>query len=66
MVLIYLASQVYKHLKKMMSYLLGKYDYYKVVKENGIVSLQPFNLYGGNEWGSQLPLPTRIQEFFLD
>ena len=33
-------------------YLLGKYDYYKVVKKNGNVSIQSFNIYGSNKWGT--------------
>ncbi len=51
---------------KMMEYILGKYDYYKIVKENGIVSIQSFNLYGNNEWGSRLAFPTKIQSFQID
>ena len=53
-------------IRKMMEYLLGKYDYYKIVKENGIVSLQSFNLYGSNVWGDKLPFPSKINTFYLD
>lgn len=43
-------------------YLLGKYDFYKVIKDNGTVSLQSFNIQGKLEWGKKIPLPTRIIE----
>ncbi len=58
--------KTYGNISKMMKYLLGVYDYYKIVKENGIVSFQSFNLYGGNEWGSKLAFPTEIQTFYID
>ena len=47
----------------MFKYLLGKFDYYKVVKENGTVSFQSFNMYGSNQWGRKLKLPTVIESF---
>jgi len=43
-------------------YLLGKFDYYKVIKGNGAVSIMSFNIAGTLKWGSRLPLPTRIIE----
>lgn len=43
-------------------YLLGRYDYYKVIKENGSVSTMSFNVRGTLRWGSRIPLPTRIIE----
>lgn len=43
-------------------YLLGRYDYYKVIKENGSVSMMSFNVQGSLRWGSRIPLPTRIIE----
>lgn len=43
-------------------YLLGRYDYYKVIKENGEVSMMSFNVQGTLRWGSRIPLPTRIIE----
>ncbi len=41
-------------------YMLGKYDYYKVVKDNGNVVLQSFNLRGSLKWGNRLVLPRRV------
>lgn len=41
-------------------YLLGKNDFYKIVKENGTVSIQSFNINGTLSWGKKLPLPSRI------
>ncbi len=48
--------------KRLMKYLLGKFDYYKVIKENGSVSVTSFNIDGTMKWGGKLPMPTRIQE----
>jgi HaeIII restriction endonuclease len=46
----------------LLKYLLGKYDYYKVIKENGNVAIKSFNIDGTLRWGSRMPLPTRIIE----
>jgi len=46
----------------LVKYLLGKYDYYKVIKENSEVSMMSFNIDGSLRWGSRLPLPSRIIE----
>ncbi|MFA7019808.1 MAG: HaeIII family restriction endonuclease [Sphaerochaetaceae bacterium] len=46
--------------KGLVKYLLGKYDYYKVIKENGTVSIMSFNIDGTLKWGSKIPLPTSI------
>jgi len=43
-------------------YLLGAYDYYKIIKENGSVTIISFNLYGNLNWGSKLPIPNRLVE----
>jgi len=51
--------------KRMMRYLLGKRDFYKISKENGTIALQSFNLYGSLEWGKRLNLPNEIIRFAL-
>lgn len=48
--------------KGIVQYLLGRHDFYKVIKENGRVSITSFNLDGTLRWGSRLRLPTRIIE----
>lgn len=48
--------------KGLIKYLLGKFDYYKVIKENGYVSITSFNLDGSLKWGSKIPLPTHMIE----
>lgn len=48
--------------KKLVQYLLGKYDYYKVIKQNGTVSVTSFNIDSTLKWGSKMPLPTRITD----
>ncbi|NQT83123.1 HaeIII family restriction endonuclease [bacterium] len=48
--------------RALLQYLLGKFDYYKVIKENGAVSIMSFNINGTLKWGSRLPFPTRIIE----
>ncbi len=46
----------------LINYLLGRYDYYKVIKENSEVSMMSFNVQGSLRWGSRIPLPSRIIE----
>lgn len=41
-------------------YLLGRSDFYKIIKVNGTTRLQSFNLYGTLGWGPRLRLPTEI------
>lgn len=55
-------SQPLEVARRLVKYLLGRFDYYKVIKENGTVSIQSFNIDGSLKWGSRLPLPTRIIE----
>ena len=47
---------------RMVEYLMGRYDYYMVVKQNGDVSIQSFNLHGTLDWGGRIRLPTRLIE----
>lgn len=47
---------------RLLSYLIGKYDFYKIIKENGTVSIQSFNIFASLGWGSKIPLPQRIIE----
>lgn len=44
-------------------YLLGRYDFYKVMKENGSILLQSFNIRGTLKWGKKVRLPNRIIRF---
>lgn len=48
--------------KKMVEYIMGKYDFYKVTKENGDISVQSFNMHGTLGWGKHIKLPTRLIE----
>lgn len=45
---------------RMFQYLLGKQDFYKVIKENGHVVIQSFNITGELEWGKEWKIPNRI------
>lgn len=47
---------------ELVKYLLGRHDYYKIIKENGHVSLFSFKLNNSDQFGSRIPLPTRIME----
>lgn len=47
---------------KLIDYLIGKYDFYKVIKENGDVLIQSFNIHGTLKWGKKIPKPMRIIE----
>ena len=46
--------------ESLLRYLLGKHDFYKVVKENGEVSVQSYNFAGTLEWGSRTKLRGEI------
>ena len=45
---------------KMMRYLLGTEDFYKVIKEAKTVEIQSFNITGTNKWGRQIKMPSSI------
>lgn len=49
--------------ESLLRYVVGRYDFYKVIKANGDVEIQSFNLSGGLQWGAKLPMPTRVVEF---
>ena len=59
---ILLANNQQQVARGLIEYLIGKFDYYKIIKENGTVSVLSFNLAGTLEWGRRLPLPSRIIE----
>lgn len=46
---------------RMFQYLLGKQDFYKVVKDNGHVIIHSFNLEGSLKWGRKWNIPNRIE-----
>ena len=48
--------------RKLLHYLLGHYDFYKVAKNNGTAIVQSFNIRGGLKWGKKLALPTTIEQ----
>jgi len=45
---------------RLFQYLLGRYDFYKVIKENGHVSIHSFNIAGELKWGHKWKIPSRI------
>ena len=49
--------------KKLLHYLLGYYDFYKVAKINGKAVVQSFNINGTLRWGRRLPMPTTIENY---
>ena len=53
------------HPAKLLRYLVGSHDFYKVIKDNGNVIMQSFNLGGTLAWGYRLPLPRSIIQFAL-
>ena len=54
-------ASLYANVNRMMLYLLtGAYDHYKVIKANGDVSLQSFNVHGTLLWGHHVPMPNEI------
>ena len=44
----------------LLEYVIGRYDFYLMVKENGVVSVKSYNLRGILRWGKKLSLPRRI------
>ncbi|MHB8084351.1 MAG: HaeIII family restriction endonuclease [Dehalococcoidia bacterium] len=46
--------------RRMVEYLMGERDFYKVIKENGDVSAQSFNIHGTLGWGRHIRLPSRL------
>lgn len=48
--------------EQMMRYLLGQDDFYKVIKANGHVKMESFNLSGSLCWGDRMRLPTQLIE----
>lgn len=50
---------------RMMRYMLGKHDYYKVYKDNGNVIVESFNMAGSLQWGSKLAMPTRLVDLSM-
>lgn len=48
--------------KRMVEHLMGKFDFYKIIKENGDVSVKSFNMHGTLGWGKRIKLPTRLIE----
>lgn len=53
------------NVERMLRYLIGRFDFYRVIKTNGSIQFQSFNLNGNLQWGRQLPMPTRIVEFAM-
>ena len=53
-------SKRFADCKQMLRYLIGLHDYYKIMKENGTILIQSFNLGGTLKWGKKLPLPKEI------
>ena len=50
---------------RMLRYLVGVYDFYKIIKDNGNVVMQSFNMGGNLKWGHRVPMPTDIIQFAL-
>lgn len=53
------------NVERMLRYVIGRFDVYRIIKANGSIQFQSFNLTGNLRWGRQLPMPTRIVEFAM-
>ena len=49
-------------ISKVFRYLIGKHDFYKVIKERKSVLIQSFNLTGTLEWGKRWTVPNEIEQ----
>lgn len=58
-------DEISKHAvpEAMMRYVLGRHDFYKIIKQNGNVSIQSFNINGTLGWGKRVPMPQNIVVF---
>lgn len=45
---------------QILRYLLGRFSFYKVIKDNGTVKIQSFNFDRSLKWGTPIKLPTEI------
>lgn len=48
--------------KRMVEQMMGIFDFYKIIKENGDVSIQSFNFHNTLGWGKHIKFPTRLIE----
>ena len=47
--------------KRLIKYLLGEYDFYKIIKEsNKIVCIESYNLSGTLSWGKKISIPKKL------
>ena len=53
------------NVERMLRYIVGRFDFYRVIKANGNIQVQSFNLNGSLQWGRQIPMPTRVIEFAI-
>ena len=51
--------------ERMMRYLIGHYDFYKIVKKNGTVTVADYNLHGTLPNSKKWKIPTRIESIEL-
>lgn len=46
--------------EQLLSYLIGHQDFYRIIKANGNIQIESFNLRGDLTWGEKVPLPSKI------
>ena len=51
-----------KFIKSVFQYLVGQYDFYKVVRQRDHVSIQSYNINGTLMWGRRWTIPNRIDQ----
>ena len=48
--------------ERVFRYLIGRKDFYRVIRENGYITVRSFNLGGTLQWGKQWAIPQSITQ----
>ena len=56
------AYPISKRNRRVFQYIVGRQDFYKVVRQKDFVSIQSFNLNGSLEWGTRWHIPQGIAQ----
>lgn len=52
--------KAYPKAEQLLSYLIGHQDFYRIIKANGNIQIESFNLRGDLNWGEKVSLPSKM------